>query len=218
MDTKYRRHLISRTALMERCAIKALKDGLQPDKPIPKDLAIAIRKYLATDEGAKYRPAKPKEEDDLTVINAKYRGSPKLTFPGAVRGLFIPPKTKDTLYVASYIHAMLVRLKQTRNKSDTGMESFESYLLHEAKKYTTPDVAERAAKTILRWVYPTSNEADYFYPTTYNELRRGRKSTLRTGGGIKRPYEVIESVRQGEDLPSADDANYDIDNIVNRMD
>lgn len=222
MDTKYRRHLISRAALLERCAIKELKEGPQPCTLISReDMVIAIRKYLETDEGSKYRPVKPKEEKISHGVKAKYRDNAMLTFEGAVKGLFVPPTTKDTLYVASYIHAMLVRLKRIRNNPNYKKELIHAQIFHEAKRHVTEYVAEKATRVIMRWLYPKSNEADYFYPTTYDELRRGRKATSLAGGGVKKSLEVIPSggqYRAPGEVVEVDEDTSDIDDIVNRVD
>lgn len=193
MDTKYRRHLHNRALLLKRCAEKELKYGRTACTSISReDMDVAIAKFLKTEAGAKYRPVKDEPDEPVKrPFNFRYYGSTMLTFEGAVRGLFVPPNTKNELYIASYIHTMLVKLKTIRNRAYTTKEILRGHVLAEAKKHTTPDVAERATDTILRWVYPRSNEADYFYPVNYDELKRGRKSTAMAGGGTRKPYETL---------------------------
>lgn len=220
MPTKYELHKVNRKALLERCAKKAFLDGYTPENLIQRsarpslidlhDLKKAMEDLIITEGMKAYKELMKKagivtnamlpkdlrygKQSMKRIENLTYVAVPTLTPEAAIKALCIPNTNNSDVWVSSYLHENLKRLKRLRNRPHMHRGVFESYLTEQVRKYVGQDKVDKAVRVLMRWIYPKPTERDYFYPTTYAELRRGRVSTYAAGGGRLYSTEYIDIV------------------------
>lgn len=213
--TKQANHRVARKALLRRCVIKELEEGKGKSNFISEaDMEKARAEFMESEAARRYKEAMDNVRSKInekipgryrTIVDRKerlmsrlYVASPNLTPEKAVEALCAPKyKDKDKEYanwIASYLHENLKRLKRLRNRPHMHKGIMESWLTGEVSKYGSGPAVGRVVTNLMRWLYPTPTERDYFYPTTYAELKRGRVSTYAAGGGRLYSTEHIDIV------------------------
>jgi len=172
-------HKELRKQLLARCAHKARSLGEQPK--------TLIRQQI--DKPA-YIPRR-KDRPTPKPMNFRFKDTPRFTAEQAIKGLCAKSNSKYPEWVASYLHGCLLRLKRLRNRPRMHRGILETYLTEQVRLHVPYEYVDRVVRTISRWVYPEANEADYFYPVTYSELRIGRKRVALAGGGKLHRDEVV---------------------------
>lgn len=223
--TKQANHRTARKALLLRCVLKEFTDGKAPCTLISEaDMERARLDFVEVEAARKYKEAmnnvKSKVNEHIPSRYKKffkvsgmlstriYVASPHLTPERALEALCETSYKEYPDWVSSYLHENLKRLKRLRNRPHVTRGTMEEWVLKEVNRHVHPSIANSVAKKIIRWIYPNPNERDYFYPTTYSELRRGRTTTYLAGGGKLYPNEYIDIIgRHPSEIPETEKLN-----------